>query len=876
MTSVNKIYRYFVTLLFVILSCYTWGQTGDSRSGAHITNLDVRSSKPSNNTLLELQSQNKGFLFPRMSKSERDAINIDENRDKGLAIFNTTTGTIDYYSHRVNAWVSLAGHDLPAEVVILDTSCGDVEVKGNYYQGVALTGNNYMTMTVSVSKTGPYEVVVESGNGYSFRTKGKFLSTGSYDLFLKGYGAPIKGYERNAAGVPQETDKLNIKLNNLSSNCSKEVFVEKKQASFVSNSAQLAVKGNYFYNLDVTETEFIELKVKVAGEGSYKISTNTINGVSYEAEGSVTKNQVNSEVIIKLQAKGKPTKEGINEGVIVSANNIFESNPAIVLGTVSYNVLGVSFAVIDCSNAVFSHKADMGVALPATATLKVKIEVKAPGKTRIQASGAGVIFDSGELDLEYDRQGNNTKEITLKVLPTSNTANRPGNITMALSGTGLDTSIPCSIVMNVEAKELFWEVKSAKLKSIFVYQPGSKHYVTPRTKMGASGSNDFGIEVEMNVLAPGKVNMTSNTINGVYFKYENEFKANNLGPQTIVLKAYGISEVDMPTTEFTITSNNNNLEDKEFKVNVDFVYRPMNILPLSRSEVDNLLFPEGKAHYLLAEKLIFGWDGVVRIAGLNLVEMPNYQYSNRAFSEGSKFFKYADIVFVNGSFNEKIKDIGPYSEKIKAKEIVLIYGNRSFSAKGTGQSNDIDYPATTNLLIQNINGNTTFNAVSSGKSNTVALQKTWQMNPSLSNTYPILYSDRFIKKYASATNGKTKISDMNIGAANTEYQLNLNIPGFSTLYTGVNSSNTKFAGGIISNDYGAIIFSTADLFNSPKNGVDASPVRPVEVNGLSQPTYLNDPFYDQPVYNSYLLLNSIYWAIDYAQGNEPNEIKPLP
>ncbi|WP_010254934.1 hypothetical protein [Myroides injenensis] len=893
MTSVNKIYRYVFALLFVILSSYTWGQTGDERSGAHITNLDVRSSKPSNNTLLELQSQNKGFLFPRMSKSERDAININENSDKGLAIFNTTTGTIDYYSHRVNAWVSLAGHDLPAEVIILDTSCNDVQVKGNYYQGVALTGNNYMTMTVSVSKTGPYEVVVESGNGYSFRTKGKFLSTGSYDLFLKGYGAPIKGYERNAAGVPLETDKLNIKLNNLSSNCTKEVFVEKKQASFVNNSAQLSVKGNYFYNLDVTETEFIELKVKVAGEGSYKISTNTINGVSYEAEGSVTKNQVNSDVIIKLQAKGKPTKEGINEGVIVSANNIFVSNPAIVLGTVSYNVLGVSFAVIDCSNAVFSHKADMGVALPASATLKVKIEVKAPGKTRLQASGAGIVFDSGELELEYDREGNNTKEVILTVLPTSNTANRPGNITMELSGTGLDTSIPCAIIMNIEAKELFWEVNSAKLKSAFVYKEKIKKdedengeeieiehpYVTPRTDMGANGSSIFTIEVKVLVLAPGKVKMTSNTINGVYFKYEGDLIANKKEEQTIYLRAYGKSQVDMPTAEFTITSNNNNNDDgqKEFKVDVDFVYRTMNILALSRNNdgKDNLGNEDLKSNYLVNNEHFFGWNGIVRVAGINFVtDKNNPNFGSTAMSKSAYLLPNSDIVFSNATFADNRSITNDYGPAIKNKSIAMIYGNRSYAIE---TSSKVDYTLATNSLIKAINGSTA-SALESQYSDQDVLKMTWGMND-LSAQYPVLFSDRFIKASSSFTGGIESITKMNIAAANTEFQLKLNIAGFKTLYTGKKATSGTFAGAIISESYGAIIFATSDMFNSTKFNDPATLSNPINLASSPEgtyPTYYVNSFYDKPVYNSFLLLNSIYWAIDYAQENQPNKIKALP
>lgn len=49
--------------------------------------------------LIALTSVNKGFLFPRMTSTQRDAIT---NPVAGLVIFNTTTGVLNF--HNGSAW----------------------------------------------------------------------------------------------------------------------------------------------------------------------------------------------------------------------------------------------------------------------------------------------------------------------------------------------------------------------------------------------------------------------------------------------------------------------------------------------------------------------------------------------------------------------------------------------------------------------------------------------------------------------------------------------------------------------------------------------------------------------------------------------------
>lgn len=63
---------------------------------------------PDQSALVDMSSTNKGFLMPRMTTTQRDAIS---SPDEGLLIFNLTTGCIDYYLG--GSWKSFCGSTEP-------------------------------------------------------------------------------------------------------------------------------------------------------------------------------------------------------------------------------------------------------------------------------------------------------------------------------------------------------------------------------------------------------------------------------------------------------------------------------------------------------------------------------------------------------------------------------------------------------------------------------------------------------------------------------------------------------------------------------------------------------------------------------------------
>ncbi len=66
-------------------------------------NVGIGTSNPNQTALLELKSTTSGFMFPRMTQTQRDAItsNLDittKASAAGLFIYNTTTGKLDWWN----------------------------------------------------------------------------------------------------------------------------------------------------------------------------------------------------------------------------------------------------------------------------------------------------------------------------------------------------------------------------------------------------------------------------------------------------------------------------------------------------------------------------------------------------------------------------------------------------------------------------------------------------------------------------------------------------------------------------------------------------------------------------------------------------------
>jgi uncharacterized protein (TIGR02145 family) len=160
-------------------------------------NTDGSQADPS--AILDSKSTTKGVLIPRMTQAQILAI---PNPANGLQVFCTTDNKIYIFISSDNQWKEIAYGTgslmLPATYSIgTGGSCNNTTTHGQFYTGLPLSINDYVTILVSVSNIGTYSISSDTLNGYSFNANGSFSSTGSQTVNLMGTGTPVSALADN-------------------------------------------------------------------------------------------------------------------------------------------------------------------------------------------------------------------------------------------------------------------------------------------------------------------------------------------------------------------------------------------------------------------------------------------------------------------------------------------------------------------------------------------------------------------------------------------------------------------------------------------------------------------------------------------------------
>ena len=86
--------KFFFVFILTFLSIFTYSQVGINTDG----------STPNSSSMLDIKSNNKGILIPRMTQAERSVISTPAN---GLMVYQTN-GTSGFYFYDGSSWVRLA------------------------------------------------------------------------------------------------------------------------------------------------------------------------------------------------------------------------------------------------------------------------------------------------------------------------------------------------------------------------------------------------------------------------------------------------------------------------------------------------------------------------------------------------------------------------------------------------------------------------------------------------------------------------------------------------------------------------------------------------------------------------------------------------
>ncbi|MEO6132759.1 MAG: hypothetical protein ABIQ02_13000, partial [Saprospiraceae bacterium] len=91
--------KQYLLIIFVFTTAFLHSQVSINTSG----------SAPHASAMLDITSTTKGVLIPRMTTTERNAIN-GGSPETSLMIFNTSTNTYNYWNG--TAWISMAAGNI--------------------------------------------------------------------------------------------------------------------------------------------------------------------------------------------------------------------------------------------------------------------------------------------------------------------------------------------------------------------------------------------------------------------------------------------------------------------------------------------------------------------------------------------------------------------------------------------------------------------------------------------------------------------------------------------------------------------------------------------------------------------------------------------
>lgn len=254
------------------------------------------------NAQLDVSSNSKGVLLPRLTIAQRDA--IPASLANGLLIYNTSTNCFNYYASSATKWLSLCGTYEPATFNLLNCNA-PAGASGTYTKGSSLNNTNSYTLVVNVTSVGTFQIVMKTNNGYSFSKSGNFTQTGSQTVVLEGQGTPVNGPQTDAISA--------VEFNGVqvTPNCTLPgINVVGNTTAVTINCGAATVHGIYLTSIPVDGTNYIDVPVTaVTTAGTALVETTTINGIKFSS-GSI--NITASTTNIRLYAQGTPVSAATN------------------------------------------------------------------------------------------------------------------------------------------------------------------------------------------------------------------------------------------------------------------------------------------------------------------------------------------------------------------------------------------------------------------------------------------------------------------------------------------------------------------------------------------------------------------------------------
>lgn len=148
--------------------------------------VGINTPSPHSKSALEVFSNDKGFLPPRLTTSQRDALiasGAPDESSEGMVIYNKTVHCLEFWNSM--EWINMC----QGNAAIYAIDCEPV-VNGNFHAGSPAAGS--VRIKVTVSSPGNYKINTATINGMSFNGEGNFENTGEQYVILSAEGTPVQ------------------------------------------------------------------------------------------------------------------------------------------------------------------------------------------------------------------------------------------------------------------------------------------------------------------------------------------------------------------------------------------------------------------------------------------------------------------------------------------------------------------------------------------------------------------------------------------------------------------------------------------------------------------------------------------------------------
>lgn len=404
----------------------------------------------------------------------------------------------------------------PSHGSLLDSSgnCIPKNVHGTYGNSVTLTSANYIDVHVMLDSVGTYDIRTDTVNGYSFRGDGTLGKKGDNLVRLYGSGRPLSGGD-NTFTVSYSGTFCTVDIHVEGSVVPPAAFTLDNAAGVCSGAL---VNGTYSTGIALGADNTATLSVNVTTIGTYSISTNTVNGITFSKSGTFT--TTGAQTII-LTASGIPTAATANNyTATIGASTCTFSVTAITISTATFTLGGAGST---CTGALAGGTYTAGTALGASNTLSVQVNVTTPGSYTISSNSVdGITFSKTGV---FAATGTQTVILTGTGIPAA-----AGGFNYTITAGGGNCTASVTVVGGGSGGPAVFTLGGAAGTCTGASVAGTFTAGTALT-----GSNT--LSVQANVTTVGTYTISTNTVNGISFSKTGTFTAT--GAQMVVLTGTG-------------------------------------------------------------------------------------------------------------------------------------------------------------------------------------------------------------------------------------------------------------------------------------------------------------------------------------------------